>query len=82
MKLVPDVRAVIIETLSRVVPVFVLHVTPSRPPVLLSFVSKIVLLAVTAVVFTTRVSEPAPVGIATDPAAAEPQTAGEAPEVQ
>jgi hypothetical protein len=39
---------------------------------------KISLLAVTAVVFTVKLTLTVPVGIATDPAAADPQTAGDA----
>ena len=61
-------------------PVVVLQVMPSRVPRDESSVTNIWLLAVTAVVFTTRV-EP-PVDIATLPADAALQTAGDAEELQ
>jgi hypothetical protein len=55
----------------------VLQVTPSLVPKLSSTVSRIMLFAVTAVVFTWRVGL-VPVGSATVPAAADAHTAGDA----
>ena len=75
-KLVAAVRAVTVY----VRPVFALQVTPRCAPREESSITKIWLLAVTAVVFT--VSVVAPVLIATEPAGDEPQTAGVATEVQ
>lgn len=76
VKLVPAVRAFILYTR----PVVVLQVMPSRVPRDESSVTNIWLLTVTAVVFTTRV-EP-PVAMATLPADAALQTAGDAEELQ
>lgn len=61
----------------------VLQVTPNRVPVVGASVtvSVIWLFAVTAVVLICKVGV-APVGTATLPAAAEPQTAGDAAEAQ
>src|SRR5215472_11345623 len=74
-KLVAAVRA---ETHSRLI--VVLQVTPSLVPSESSFCSKMMLFAVTAVVFTVTVVAPA--AITTLPAAAEPHTAGAAEEEQ
>ena len=76
VKLTPAVRAPTLYTR----PVMVLQVMPSRAPSDESSVIKIWLLAVTAVVFTTRV-EP-PLDSATLPDGAESQGAGEADELQ
>ena len=59
----------------------VLQVTLKADPSDSSFCTTIWLLAVTALVSTTKVGV-APVGIATEPAAAEPHTAGLAAEAQ
>jgi hypothetical protein len=79
VKFVPAVRAVTFGT-PRVSNDCVLQVTPSFVPRLESSVSKIWLLAVTAVVSTT--TEVAEAAITTDPAVAEPHTAGLADEEQ
>jgi hypothetical protein len=79
VKFVPAARAVTFGT-PRVSNDCVLQVTPSFVPRLESSVSKIWLLAVTAVVSTT--TEVAEAAITTDPAVAEPHTAGLADEEQ
>ena len=73
VKLVPATRAEITGGAARNP---VLQVTPNFAPKLWSTCTIIWLFAVTAVVFTT--TEVPAAAITTDPAAAEPQTAGEA----
>ena len=75
VKLVPAVRALTVPCTG-----VVLQVTLSFAPRLESKVSWIWLLAVTAVVCTTTVVAPA--ATTTDPAAADPQTPGEAEDEQ
>src|ERR1700734_4281111 len=77
VKDVPAVRAEIVRPPTSVATVE-LHVTPNFVLSVSSDWTKIWLLAVTAVVFTTIELETALVGSAALPAAAEPQTAGDA----
>jgi hypothetical protein len=80
VKLVPGVLAVIANPPTKVASVL-LQVTPEM--VTLSSTSNLITLAaVTAVVFTVSVELPVPVGTATAPSAADPQTAGLAPFAQ
>jgi hypothetical protein len=74
---VPAVRAETVKPPTNVATVE-LHVTPSFVPSVSSVITKIWLLAVTAVVFTTMELDTAFVGSAALPAAADPHTAGDA----